>query len=145
MSKYSLPPKDEKFVLSEESARDQIVTLLDYYDIDVDRLAGDERGQQVVEKALDQLTLFVRRGVLEVTREPKLVVTQQLSGGDVLTYREIDSKAKLAMEKFDPTAGYSRIYAFMGSLCGLGKTAIEKLPARDLGVVEILGTVFLNA
>jgi hypothetical protein len=49
------------------------------------------------------------------------------------------------MEKFEAGAGYSRIYAFMGALCGVGKAGIEKLPARDLGVVEVLGSVFLNA
>jgi hypothetical protein len=146
VSKYSLRKKKE-MILSEEAARDQIVELLEYYDIDVDRNEVEDAVSKQVENTLDQLTLYVRQGVLEIARNDKgkLEVKHNLSGGDTLVYGEINSKAKLAMEKFDPKAGYSRTYAFMGSLCGLGKGAIEKLPAIDLGVVEVLGTVFMTA
>lgn len=145
MSKYSRRTP-EVFILAEEPAHEQIIDLLEYYDIDV-AASGDEKAVAGMEAVLDTLTTFVRRGVLEVKWDAKgkIEVLHTLSTGDTLTYHEINSQAKLAMEKFDAKAGYSRVYAFMGSLCGLGKTAIEKLSAKDLNVVEILGTVFITA
>lgn len=145
-TKYGLRNK-KPFILSEESARDQLLDVLEYYDIDVERNTTEESVSDQVEQMLDNLTNYIRQGVLEVgrTTDGKMTVRHNLSGGDSLTYGEINSKAKLAMEKFDPKAGYSRTYAFMGSLCGLGKGAIEKLPAIDLGVVEVLGTLFMSA
>ena len=146
MSKYSLRKKRE-LILSEEAARDQIVELLEYYDIDVDGDTSDERANQGVEKILDKLTTFVRQGVLEVGTDDKgkIQVKHNLSGGESLVYGEINARAKVVMEKCDQNANYSRVYALMGSLCGLGKGAIEKLPAKDLNVVEVLGTVFMIA
>lgn len=146
MSKYAFQKHESDLVISEENAIASVTELLQYYDIDVDRV-NDESALKAIERALDQITLHVRRGVLEFSRDEKsrMNVMHKLSNGDVLIYTEIGSKAKLAMEKFDPNAGYSRIYAFMGSLSGVGKAGIEKLPAKDLAVVELLGTVFMNA
>ena len=146
-SKYALRKKKE-LLLSEESAREQILEMLEFYDIDVERNEVEDAAGKSVENTLDNLTTYVRQGVLSVGRNAatgRLEVTHTLSGGEVLIYGEINAKAKLAMEKFDSKAGYSRTYAFMGSLCGLGKGAIEKLPAIDLGVVEVLGLVFMSA
>lgn len=148
MSKYALPKKGDKFILSEEIAIEQVTDMLDYYDIDVEALTADnEREAKVIETALDQVSRNVRLGKLQIERDKdgKLIVIHNLVGGEQVTYREINSKAKLAMERFDPTAGYSRIYAFMGSLSGVGKTGIEKFHPNDLSCVEVLGTVFLNA
>ena len=151
MSKYTSRKKTE-FLLSEEAATDQVVELLDYYNIDVDRLTAgetkdDKASAAALEKALDHVRDAFRSGQLEVSRDAggKLLVTQHITGGTTLVYVEVGAKHKLAMEKFDPAAGYSRIYAFMGALCGVGKTGIEKLPVRDLSVVEVLGSVFSNA
>lgn len=147
-SKYATR-KATDFQISEESATDQVVELLDYYDIDVDRLTeGEDRAGSALEKALDHVRDGFRSGRLELVRDNtgKLTVVHHLKGaGEPLVYQEISAKAKLAMERFDPAAGYSRLYAFMGALCGIGKGAIEKLPPQDLALVEVLGTVFLTA
>ena len=148
MSKYGLK-KDKKFLISEEAAVDQVVRLLGYYDIDVDRLTSGDDSEMAAkfEMALDSVRDYFRTGQLELGEADgsKLTVIHHLRGGDTLTYGEVSSKAKIAMERFDPQAGYSRLYAFMGALCGIGKGAIEKLGPQDLSVVEVLGTVFLNA
>lgn len=152
MSKYSISNRKKQFDISEEVATEQLVELLDYYDIDVERLtAGETKEEKLaaagLEKSLDQIRDAIRAGVVEIVRDGsgKMTVVQTISNGEKLTYGEVSSKAKLAAEKFDQNAGYSRIYAFMGSLAGCGDTAIKKLPARDLGIVEVLGTVFMNA
>lgn len=152
LEKYAIRKPQADYLLSEESATEQLVDLLTYYDIDVVRLtAGDSKEERQaasgLEKSLDSVVDAIRRGVLEVKRDDvgKLTVIQKLKGGSELTYAEVAAKHKLAMERFDANAGYSRIYAFMGALCGIGKTGIEKLPPQDLGIVEVLGTVFSNA
>lgn len=144
MSKYSRR-KAPEFIISSEIAAEQVCELLEYYDIDVESLDSDEGNP--LEKALDHIARAFRTGALDIERDEngKMLVNQMLANGERLQYREISAKAKLAMEKFKPEAGYSRIYAFMGSLCGLGKGGIEKLEARDLAIVEVLGAVFSNA
>lgn len=143
--------KQVKPEISKEVATDMVVDLLDYYDIDVENVGGEskEEKQQAIalERALNTVRGYFMSGKLEVDRDEagKIRITHHLKGGDTLVYGEIGSKHKLAMERFDPEAGYTRIYAFMGSLSGAGKGAIEKLSAQDLAVVEVLGTVFSNA
>ena len=149
MSKYAMKKKvEETFILSEEVAIEQVNELLGYYDIDIEALiAGDEKSGGSFEKALDHVARGFRKEVLSIDydKDGKIQVVQKLVNGSELTYAEISAKNKIAMEKFDPQAGYSRIYAFMGSLCGVGKAGIEKLGPQDLAIVEVLGTVFLHA
>ena len=153
-SKYALRKRPETYLISEEAARDQVIELLEFYDIDIEKLPGDsgEDGKisprEGFEAALDQLTEYVRRGVVEISGSDtgKLQVRQNLAAADAepLFYKEINAQAKLAMDRAKGK-GYGRLYALAGYLCGLGDAAIIKLPARDLAVVEILGTVFSNA
>lgn len=152
MSKYSLKtPKAYK--LSEESATESVVQLLEYYDIDIDRApdvpadGSPQSPREALERALDQLTDYVRLGAIEivVVEENELTVVQHLTGGYEITYREVSAKAKLAMDRVKGGGNYARIYAMMASLASLPPAAIEKMAPRDLAVVEILGTVFSNA
>lgn len=145
MSKYAIVPRAE-FILSEESAVAEVVRLLTYYDIDVETIS-DAESKAAFERSLDALTKYVRTGTVEVTEDAdsRLSVVQHLPSGATLTYGELGAKHKLAMDRVPREESYKRIYALMGSLCGLGPTAIEKLSAKDLAVVEVLGTVFSNA
>lgn len=149
MSKYGARKNKIDYVVSEEVAIDQVNELLEYYDIDPSGLSGgDEEVSDAFEKALDHVCRAFRTGALSIEQDkdgfPRVI--QTLSDGSTsLNYGEVSAKAKIVMEKFSSTAGYSRIYAFMGSLTGVGKAGIEKLGPRDLAVVEVLGTVFSNA
>lgn len=148
-SAFTLRAQPE-FPISEEVAKEQVVQLLAYYDIDPDKILADTEGAAGAsfERALEQIQTYVRRGVLEVVtggKEGIKVVHNLINGDEALEYVEIKARHKIAMESFDPGKGYSRIYAFMGALSGVGKAGIEKLSARDLAVVEVLGTVFLAA
>jgi len=147
-SRFALKTKPAN-ILSEEVAHDQVMDLLSYYDIDPDRQT-DAKPEEVstFERALLQLRDYIQRGALDVGRDKdgRIEVTQTLASGDtIIKYGEIKAKHKVAMETCDPKAGYSRIYAFMGAVSGLGKAGIEKLAPRDLAVVEVLGMVFLAA
>lgn len=146
VSRYALKRKTSGFIISEEVAEEQVLDLLTYYDIDLSKIK-DPVKIAFVERVFDQLRDYIRRGQVEIKwdNESRLEVAQHLSGGQEVIYSEVSAKAKLAMDRAPQEARYARIYAIMGSLSGLGSTAIEKLPARDLAVVEILGSVFLNA
>lgn len=139
-SKYT---RRKNYVLSEEVAREQIMDFLEYYDID------PEQGENnPLEQALQTIEDYIRRGVLEVGRDDasKIKVIHNLSSGnEALEYHEIQAKHKISVDSCKSNAGYTRIYTFMGALSGVGRAGIEKLSAKDLAVVEVLGLVFLAA
>lgn len=143
-SRFALRKKPAT-LLSEDVAMDQVLDLLEYYDIDIERLP---EGGANLETSLKQLTDYVRRGSVEIGRDAdqKIKVTLNLSDGKTaIEFAEIGARHKLAMDKVKGQESYARIYALAGALSGLGAAAIEKLPARDLAIVEILGMVFLAA
>ena len=134
-----------EYKLGEEAAREQLDQLYAYYEIDFDDLPEDlSRVMRATDK---KLVKAVRLGRVEVTLDDKgiIQVTQNLRNGAPLVYREIDGQAKVAMGSKDDKDAYGKAYALMGSLCGLGETAITQLKSHDLSVVECLGTVFLQA
>jgi hypothetical protein len=147
MSKYALPAKPaEAFQLSEESAMEQVLDFLNYYDIDIARV-DDPTSLTVVERTLDNLRDYIREGKVEIRRDKdaKLEVVHNLTGGTAVAYRELNAAAKLAMDRLPPNAGTARAYALMGSLCGLGTDGIQKFGPRDLTVVELLSQLFMSA
>ena len=134
-----------EYKISVESAREQLDALYEYYEIDFDALPKD-LGKAL--RATDlKLLKSVRLGRVEIGTDEKNIikVVQNIRDGEPLIYREIDGKAKLAMGNKDENDSYGKAYALMGSLCGLGETAIIQLKSHDLSVVECLGTVFLQA
>ena len=133
------------YKISEEAAIEQIDVLFDYYEIDI---AGLPKAQkQATEAARRKLIKAIRIGRVEVGLDADgiIAVKQNIRNGEPLIYREIDGKAKVAMSGKDDGDAYGRAYAMMGSLCGLGETAIISLKSHDLSVVECLGMVFLQA
>lgn len=143
-SKFSLRRKTD-FILSEESAMEQVMSLLEYYDIDVDALP-QVHGVNPIENSLKLLTGYIRQGRVEIRRNDKneLEVHFTLSGGSqAIVFSELSAKHKLAMDRGSDKGNYNKIYSLMASMAGLPLDAINKLQARDLSVIEILGMVFL--
>jgi hypothetical protein len=136
---------DSKYKLGKEAAREQLNTLYEYYEIDFDELP-EELGKAL--RATDlKLLKSVRLGRVEISLDENsaIKVVQNIRHGEPLIYKEIDGKAKVAMGGKDEKDHYGKAYALMGSLCGLGESAITQLKSHDLSVVECLGTVFLQA
>lgn len=134
-----------EYKLSEEAAQEQLDSLLDYYEIELEDLPEAQR--QAVKASVRKLVKAIRIGRLEIDFDGNgaVVVRQNIRAGEPLTYREIDGKAKVAMGNKEANDSYGRAYALMGSLCGLGETAISQLKGPDLSLVETLGVVFLQA
>lgn len=134
------------YKLSEESAKMVLQQFLDYYEIDREDMPEDQA--QAFDVACGKVIKAIRMGRLEVMESGAgLVVKQHLRNPpkdvDVIEYTEISGKAKLAMKNKTNTDNYGKIYSLMGSLSGLGETAIVGLKAVDLSLVECLGVLFL--
>lgn len=155
-SRFSLRTRKDKFKLSQESAEEQLITLLEYYDIDVDTMPGEKEDidedtgmtpRQAFERTLDNLTPLIRSGRLEVKTNEKgrLTVVHTLNSGQTVVYGELSAAAKVAMDCGKKTGNYKRIYSFMGALASLPVEEVMKFHFSDLHAVELLGAVFTNA
>jgi hypothetical protein len=134
-----------KYILSEESAKDQIDIIMDYYDIDLDDFDGQVR--KAMDQAVRTLIKGARLGLIEVESEGGLKVIQHLiePPGDVntLEYGPVTGKNKLAMK--DNSSQHERCYQFVGAITKAGEKAISSLKARDLRYCEALSALFLSA
>ena len=127
--------------LSEDSAQEQLNRLLDYYEIDFDDIPSDQaKSFEMIGK---KLVKFIRQGRLEIKTEDGIQCIQTLRNGTtIITYKELNGKAKTAMGTKSAEDGNGRIYALMGALSD-GETMITELKGPDLSLVECLGAVFL--
>lgn len=144
--RFALNKPETRYQFSEDVARDQLMLLLEYYDIDTGRIT-DLDLRRDAEQPLDHLLDLIRMGKVEIRRtvQEKVEVVHTLQSGETVIYGELNAKAKLAMDKHSTDARYARKYALMGSLCGMGSAAIELFPPRDLAVVDLLAMLFMNA
>ena len=132
------------FKLSEESAKDQLQVFYDHYDIDLDSLPED--GKANLKLATDRLVRAIRTGHLEFMKDGtiKQILRSPLGECPEIIYGELSGNNKLAMKSKATTDLYGRIYALLGSLSGLGETAITKLKGADLSIAESVGILFLQ-
>lgn len=146
MSKYALVKAEDAYILSTESATAQLMDLLSYYDINLG-LVEDEMARKQLERQLDQIVDYIRRGKVEVrrTKDEKIEVVHHTEKKSELVYAEVNAAAKQAMDRHPVEARYGRLYAFMGALSGVGHEGIVLLGAKDLAIVDLLGSVFQAA
>ena len=136
--------KGNKEKISEKVARDQLDILLDYYDIELNKLTDDLKSS--VDQSVEKLIRAVRRGQLQIKNDDDLKVTQHMKKGDsVIEYGILSGRSKTAMANKKDTDYHGRIYAMLGSMSGMGETAILSLTGSDLSVAESLGILFLQA
>ena len=145
MGKWDSNEDEATYKLSVESAEKSVREFIGFYEIDTSRSDRDE--EKIVETMFDDLSKAYRRGNLENKKDDNLgfCVVQYLKNGSTLTYRELGGKDRIVMEGFDNTRPYSRIYAILGKLSGLGEDAIMKLKGQDWKCAEALGLVFMMA
>lgn len=135
------------YKISEQVAMEQLDGILDYYDLDLNDIKNAAQ-REAVESAYNRLVKAVRKGNLEFSNDESIKIIQHLKEplgeSETIEYRELDGKAKVAMKDKADTDYYGRIYSFLGSLSGLGETAIIGLKGSDLSVAECLGVLFLQ-
>ncbi len=134
-------------VISDESAKEQLEILMDYYDIDKNDIEIEE-GPEAVQTLMNGLIRAIRKGRLEikVDSDAKLLVIQHLQHApgdiDVVEYSVVGQKARLAMDRVKSTKEQERMCAFMGSLSGLGVQGVSGLVGADMGTMNRLATLF---
>jgi hypothetical protein len=141
-----ITPREENYVLSEESARDEVRRILDFYEIELDENAGEEEVKNTGD-LLDELARYFRLGKLETREDPKkgFCVVQHVSGGTEITYRELKGKDLNVLEKFDRLHLRSAYRELLGLLSGYGTDVIEKLKGRDKSAALGLAILFSMA
>lgn len=133
--------------VSLQNAKKAIDLLLDYYDVDLDDLDDTEQ-RSAVQLAINRVIRAIKKGRLEIKIEGESLIVNQFLANKYqgiespINYREVDGISKIAMK--DVEDSYSRIYAYLGGLSGLGIDSIMKLKGKDLGLVECLGSIFLQ-
>ena len=135
--------EDEKYPIGKEAAKNELKKMFDYYELDVDEIE-DKDLKRAINQGYDRLIKAVRLGRLEVKLENGIKIIQTLRSGTKIDYREIDGNAKSEMAGKDATDHYGKAYALMGSLSGLGESAIKQLKGVDLSLAEVLGLIFLS-
>jgi len=136
----------KKFVLSDESAQEQLDLLLRYYDIEIADIGLQKSG--IIDSVLSRIIRSIRQGNLTIAlKSGKLSLLQTLVNppGDVteLEYSEVTGQAKLVMDSAGAQSDHARMYALIGYLTGVGSAGIAKLSRVDLSLAEALGFIFL--
>lgn len=139
---------DDKYVLSKDAAESVVQKIFDYLEIDMDEIE-DKETKRMIKANIGRLVKAVRLGRLEVLTNDGFKIVQHLRNDankeNSLTFRAPGAQAKKAMGEKLITDFNGRIYALMGSCCGYGEAAIDKLDPVDLSVVEVIGAIFLSA
>ena len=128
-----------EYQLSEEIAEDQLMSLLDFYEIKESNFFTEDE-KTVYQACLKRVMDAIRKGRLtcnedgtcdQVLKDKRPVHYGVLKGKSKIQNRAVKNESEDAMRT-------RRQYAIMGSLSGLGTNAIADLEGIDLGVIESL-------
>jgi hypothetical protein len=154
MGKFSL--KSKKYKISEENAIEQIMPLLERYDVDVDELSDEiEEGETQSKKeamvsSIEKVVKCIRLGHLEVFEENgevkvKLIIqnTTEKSTVSELVFGELRGKDHIAMPKKGNE--FEKMFGLLGSMCETngGPAALRQLRSSDATAAEYLSLLFL--
>lgn len=132
----------KKQMLSEESAREQMQTLFNSYDIDANDLAI-ENGPEWVATVVNRLVRAIRAGNVEVLDGGKVKHNLVVPKGETtsITYGRLNG---IAMKERDKTKNnFDKDCAFMGSLGNMTPGSMAKLDAVDISIMQRLGQLFM--
>lgn len=150
--------RDEKYILGEEAAEDQLQLFLDWYDICREDFISSDEGESSstwYDKITSRLKRAIRKGLVEIKEEntkdgsPTLNVYQTLTRKipgveSPICYKEISGRAKLALKGSAKTGQFAQIYLYLGGLCGEGEKVFHNMAGRDGAIAECLGFLFLQ-
>lgn len=146
MGKYALKKKEP--VISKENAIDQIMVLLERYDIDTAEMEDEE--SKAFEQTIDNVVKAIMKGALEVFEANGEVKVKQIiqntsekSTVKELIYSECKGKHHILMKK--GANDQAKMLSLMFSMCETngGFSIIEQLKSSDLKYLEYLSLLFL--
>jgi hypothetical protein len=138
----------KKNIISEENARAQVQTFLDYYEINLEDVKNTE-AKNGLDSTIDKVVKQIMLGKIEIREEADTIIVNQhlkkpMGEIKIIEYAELGGKHKVAMKDKGANDFYGRLYAMLGSISGLGETAIVGLKGTDLSACEALGVLYLN-
>lgn len=142
--------------ISKENAETQLQLLLDYYLIetkDINQSESFYQQEDDLEKAkkssCDRLIRYIQHGLIEITDENGLTVTQRLRKpiGELtqLVYKTVTGNAQREMRWAADNDYIGKICCLMGALASVSADVISKFEGPDAGAVQCLGMIFLTA
>lgn len=131
---------EKKFILSEETAEEQLILFLDFYEIYEDDL-GSQAEKDALETASNKIKIAIRKG--QLTFKENGTFTQTLNNKSKIEYEILSGAAKVQnkarKDESEDAMRTNRLYAMMGSLAGLEAENMKKFKAIDLSVMECVG------
>ena len=138
---------EKKYLLSEESAYEEISKIFERYDFDIEGEADPEIKKNK-ETIANNLVEFFRLGYLELG-EDGITIIQKLkypspnSEVKTISYPKFRGKHKRAMDQYKPEELQAKAFSLVGSVSGLGVSFFDMLEKYDIKVAEALGMLFL--
>ena len=132
---------EEKYKMSEETARGQMQDFMDSYEIDKNDLVVDQ-GPESIDTILNRLIRSIRTGQLEIIDGgcARLNLVVPFGNTTDLTFTRLTGTAQRAYADIKNT--FSAHMAQMGSLCNVPPSKLATLDPVDLSVVQRLSTLF---
>lgn len=144
--------------ISKENAEAQLKLLLDYYLIDIEDVQKSDEFykrkddlEEAKKTSSDRLLRYIQHGLIEITDENGLTVTQRLRSpiGELtqIVYGIITGEVQREMRHAKEDHDYvGKIFCLMGALGKVpgGANTIAKMSGPDIGAVQCLGMFFLT-
>lgn len=132
-------------IISKEVATDHVNAFLNYYDLSENDLKNKDQ-KDMFNTCIDKIVKAITEGRMSIKENEKGYpeITQKLQSGELLVYGVLSGRSKVAMKDCEDSDMYGRIYALIGSLTGVGGSAIEEIKGKDLSLAESIGFLFLK-
>ena len=132
-------------LISEESARAQLDTFLDYYGLSVKDIEIED-GVEAVNTLINGLVRAIQAGKLEITEDEngfrvRQVLVRPLEGLTELVYQDKIAQAKIAMDSAGKKVQL-RVYTFLEALTGAEVGQLIKLKGQDVTTLNRISVLF---
>ncbi len=126
-------------LISEENARKQFDSFLNFYDVDLDLIDEDGKIKEMVER---KLIKAIQKGKVEIDdSSEEFLVRQKLRNGDEFVYHELDGRAKIKMDTYK--GKHERLYGLLAVLSKQNISKVSVMSGPDLAIAEYISMIFL--
>jgi hypothetical protein len=141
---------EKKLILSQEVAEEQLMRLLDFYEIYEEDL-GSEAEKDALRTASNKVLIAIRKGLLTFNEDGTFIQTLESKTRNkksnekptTIEYGILTGKAKtqnkFKKDESEDAMRTRRLYSMMGSLANMGSEDMMELSANDLSVMECVG------
>lgn len=140
--------KSKNYIISLETAEEQLGAWLDYYNLDPERLSDDEA--EAADAICQRLIIYTRQGKLTFNDDGSCSHNLKQKEGvkRQVTYKPLKGIAKTQDKRgkkneSPEAARVRRIYSMMASLCNMPIKELLNFEAVDMSIVECIGFLLL--